>query len=115
MAILFVGVFLSHALPYFELLGVTPFLFMCALFMDYFGAKKILPLFLVPTLFLDLFHLPSMIDLSKSMVAAFNYPWLNGGEFVAIALLTKYFVDIILLFSIHKAFHKVGIYSHFQF
>lgn len=119
MAILFVGLFLSHALPYFELLGVTPLLFMCALFVDYFGVRKTALFFLVPTLLSDLLSLPYMVELSESMVSALNFlPYFlleNGGQLIAIALLTRYTADIILLFLIHKALHKIGIYNRFQF
>jgi hypothetical protein len=121
LAIMLVGYFLSRSLPFFEVLGVTPWLLFCALFIPYFGYWKALAICLIPGTVNIAINYQGISDLNRTMINGFTSLIPNIRNVMdPSALLFPVFVMIyvdeaVLLYVTFRALKKVGMFSRITF
>lgn len=123
LSIVFIGYFLSESLPFFNIMGVTPFVFFLGLFYEYFKVKTFL-IFLVASVWIILRSIFWLYDIAVTLAnivtnLAFNLTNIAISVPVFPLLILAYFLfvseNLFLIWAIHRGLKKVGIYKRINF
>jgi len=125
---LIIAILLSEALPFFKILGVTPFIFFSALFVQYFGFAKIILIYTLDYIFftitnfqwlhefsITLYNIPFDLFTSPSSPTSPSPFFINPISLLITVIFMLLFQNIIMIWLTHRALVKVGIYNRFQF
>ena len=117
-----IGALLSEALPFFHILGVTPLIFFCALFVEYFGFRKILTIYITYHIFYIVRTFTwfndfviSTVGIAQSMTPFNPFFYYPPYFYVATSFFIMTLQHILMVWLIHKALVKIGIYKRIQF
>lgn len=116
MSLILIGCLLSESLPYFQILGLTPFSFFCALFLPYFGLKTYLLVlsywcFHLFRFFPSLYRLSDAMIESVTMTLAPTFPNFAKVVLPPVAIIYFLLMNIILVKYTSRALDKIGVYK----
>ena len=127
LSYLVIGIILSEALPFFHVLCVTPFMFFCALFIEYFGFRKIIIIYLIEYSF---FIVRSFVWFNDfviellGMAQSLTHSWFSSSPLfftcspyywtIGVILLAV-LQNVLMIWLVHRALRKLGIYKRFRF
>lgn len=119
LSYLVIGLLLSEALPFFRILGVTPFIFFCALFIEHFGFRKIIVISLIEYSFFVVRSFVwfndfviGLLGIAYSIIPCpfFTSPYYWSISVIFLAALE----NIVMIWLVHRALRKLGIFKRFQ-
>ncbi len=120
MAILILAYLLSTmGLAAFEVMGISPYVFMCALFIPVFGVKILIALYL-PVLFWIGYTITYMPEVMQSLMdfAFVVYDWgkfpVSNNGMLAIAYCMVFFSRTFAFFSADRIIRKLHLYERMR-
>ena len=114
LSIILIGFILGHALPFFEFMGVTPFMLFLGLFLEYFGKKKIVALLSLAFCWRAITGFPWLYELCETMRNAVALPY-DSLFIIATVYSLSMIMNLTMLFGIHRALKKIGVYNRIEF